>query len=1104
MTTRTCLGAFVSGILFLAPSLCAESPAEDLLRIETNEEAFQSLQRKKEEALEKHVLASSSEDYVPVRLGWRGSFLEGEIRLKGDWTDQLENGRWAFRIKLKGDHRLRGMRKFSLHHPDARGGIHEWIYHRMLRKEGVIALRYEFVRLSLNGKDLGIYALEEHFSEELLEHNGRPEGPILKFNEERLWDDRAAFYPDWDATPTGLQHPFSTHIDAFQMNRIRKDSDLFGHFLHARGLMADAQQGKLSSHQWLDIQKWGDYLSVSLLTGSLHLHGLFWHNLRFYYNPVTARIEPIGFDANAGTKLADFPPRAWDGEYAMFLKDLPLAETHIRSLARLAHPRYLDVFFADIGAELARNLAALGQEDRLDAVKAVYSENQRYLDKMLRPSHALLAYPDRDLYGSVGLTVRNIQRLPIEVLALNPPDSSSIALRGQTILPGTAADAALQYQKIVLDSPAGDVLPADIEQGHLAYRILGTDEIRTAPLIPWPYSEQARWSEDPALREPNVDRFPFLSVDHAKKEVLIRPGSWKVEEPIVLPAGYLLISLGDTALDLTRGAGLLARGPVHLLGSEDHPIRLHSSDGTGLGIAVLSSAEPSLLEETTVEGIGPLTLGGTPLRGALTFYESPVRIRRCRFRNNRGGDALNIVRSDFWIDESLFEETAGDALDIDFSQGKITRSSFIRCGNDAIDLSGSQVHLEEILVRGAGNKGVSIGEASAATARGIRMEEAPIGIACKDLSRLELEDFHTRRCQTGLALYRKKPHYGPASASVVRWTREETTTPYRLEDGSELAIDGRYANPEPPTPSTPPLPVFLDEPPQVRAVLNDRLLSQSRETGSYTFLLGGHIYGAQNGSVYPAASLLAHIERLSSLDPRFVILLGDSVQRTSLEEIENLKTCFTRRLSCPVFNAVGNHDLADPALYREHFGRTYFSFRYDRELFLFVDGETHDGEIDDPQLGFLTSEIARFRDDPELKTLFVCMHRLLWAVEDPVLKKILPFVNGPEFHQGKTDFTRKILPMLKELEEKRVVLTGGDIGLERSFPLFYYEDPTTSVTYVATGIGDTERDCLIRVNVHDDAERNLVFEIIPLTEHPWGPIESYGPDFWKLHFQREW
>jgi len=42
--------------------------------------------------------------------------------------------------------------------------------------EGIVALRYGFIQLRFNDKDLGVYAYEEHFGPELLEHNGRAEG----------------------------------------------------------------------------------------------------------------------------------------------------------------------------------------------------------------------------------------------------------------------------------------------------------------------------------------------------------------------------------------------------------------------------------------------------------------------------------------------------------------------------------------------------------------------------------------------------------------------------------------------------------------------------------------------------------------------------------------------------------------------------------------------------------------------------------------------------------------------------------------------------------------------------------------------------------------
>ena len=70
------------------------------------------------------------------------------------------------------------MKQFSLHHPRTRNWLFEWLGHRILRREGTLALRYRFVDVTLNGKHLGIYALEEHFEKRLIEHNRRREGPM--------------------------------------------------------------------------------------------------------------------------------------------------------------------------------------------------------------------------------------------------------------------------------------------------------------------------------------------------------------------------------------------------------------------------------------------------------------------------------------------------------------------------------------------------------------------------------------------------------------------------------------------------------------------------------------------------------------------------------------------------------------------------------------------------------------------------------------------------------------------------------------------------------------------------------------------------------------
>ena len=50
-----------------------------------------------------------------------------------------------------------------------------------------------------------------------------------------------------------------------------------------------------------DVDLLAKYFAISDLLSADH--GYIWHNLRFYYNPVTGRLAPIGFDAIPPTYL---------------------------------------------------------------------------------------------------------------------------------------------------------------------------------------------------------------------------------------------------------------------------------------------------------------------------------------------------------------------------------------------------------------------------------------------------------------------------------------------------------------------------------------------------------------------------------------------------------------------------------------------------------------------------------------------------------------------------------------------------------------------------------------------------------------------------------
>ena len=124
------------------------APQPPTLVVDMKFRDFLKVRAKREEALQRGVLLSSQADLVPATVRMGDSQGAVEMRLKGDWVDHLETDKWSYRIDVKDDFRLDGMRTFSIQHPMTRNYEAEWLFHKVLRQEGLLGLRYSFIRVS--------------------------------------------------------------------------------------------------------------------------------------------------------------------------------------------------------------------------------------------------------------------------------------------------------------------------------------------------------------------------------------------------------------------------------------------------------------------------------------------------------------------------------------------------------------------------------------------------------------------------------------------------------------------------------------------------------------------------------------------------------------------------------------------------------------------------------------------------------------------------------------------------------------------------------------------------------------------------------------------
>jgi hypothetical protein len=265
------------------------------------------------------------------------------------------------------------------------------------------------------------------------------------------------------------------------------------------------------------------------------------------------------------------------------------------------------------------------------------------------------------------------------------------------------------------------------------------------------------------------------------------------------------------------------------------------------------------------------------------------------------------------------------------------------------------------------------------------------------------------------------------------------------------------------------------------------------DSSSYTFFIGGHFHGAStNISGFPAATLLANLDKINSADASFMISLGDlflSVKR----DMKNYRWTFFDKLQMPIFNAVGNHDIEEVD-YVGRFGRTYNSFQVGTEKYIILDTELDNGHITGKQLSFFKKQIKAAKTDGT-KNVFVFAHRPIWSEENSKLEGVFK-----ENTKGGTNFKSTILPLLKKLPSSlQTYWFGGSMGGRAPASFFYFKE-RKNLTYIATAIRNLPRDGILKVTVK---QGKVSFLPISFTGRKVEALEKYGPSYWKKHDKEE-
>lgn len=237
------------------------------------------------------------------------------------------------------------------------------------------------------------------------------------------------------------------------------------------------------------------------------------------------------------------------------------------------------------------------------------------------------------------------------------------------------------------------------------------------------------------------------------------------------------------------------------------------------------------------------------------------------------------------------------------------------------------------------------------------------------------------------------------------------------------------------------------------------MVSCKQHEAPYSFFVAGHTYGAPGGTnqgLHPP--FLKEFSRLNADSSiLFGVLTGDMVRKSdtaSWDAVDKeLMDLHKKVYFCP-----GNHDTYNRQLYEDRYGKTFYSFRHEKDLFIVLDGSLDRWNISGEQKDFLLREVEGAKE--EINNIFIFIHQLVWWDENNVFSSVK--LNWPPYTPDTTNYWSEIEPLLKGASIP-VFIFAGDLGAStKASPVMYFVDQ--NVSYIASGMGSIKDDNYIIVS----------------------------------------
>lgn len=677
-----------------------------------------------------------------------------KLRTKGvrpiHWKDKDKT---SYKVDIRGTQRLWGMEEFSIQKPIIRNYTYEYLFHNLLGHVGLLKINYFFVNLYINDQNLGVYAIEESFSKEIVERQKKRNGPIFS-----LKDELGEYFPNISYELYSENYWENEHPELIR--------DLYSILNNLR-----EEQFIINNH--FDIDKWAKYFAIMDLTGAYH--GSLLKSVKLFYNPASGLFEPIGYDLHKGAGifdnfiLADFLQEETsvskiECSYICYHKDwyLKFFKLNNGELNFVFIKKYIDYLVKYSSTEFIENFLDLHNKDLKKYNNAIYKDNSKS-DRVRWVGAGYFVYDKDYLFQRANLIKRRINSNDIRSIEISKSGDyfhfedyqiSHFPFQAKTTdCENSNEEKSLFFagkMSINLKTSCKKIIFSSLNNESKSFDLKENLKITPGKNV---YFKNDLNPLGQNISFIKVSKNNYKSVD----QVIIRNNS-------IIRADEIFNFKKGISINITNNSTLFVEGKINLENDEQNLTKIFSEDGTGSLIFINNDFN---LKNMSISNLSKPNLDNFILYGGINFINSNVILENIFLNNSKNEDGINIVNSKSNLSNIYFENIMADAFDVDFGELNFSNIYCVNVQNDCLDISGAIVNGNFFKTENIQDKSISVGESSIVKINDLNIINSNVAIAVKDGSKANFSNIFLNDNNLDIVLFNKKQEFLKPSLSIT-------------------------------------------------------------------------------------------------------------------------------------------------------------------------------------------------------------------------------------------------------------------------------------------------------------------------------------------------